>query len=301
MRNVSLLRHTLLHYLTLGLFGLLLLPAPSAHAQGGQQVGLVIRHGNGDVITQCVEIDDEEVSGYDVLAASNLDLSVDFQSMGTAICRIDQEGCDFPGENCFCRCMSSPCIYWSYWQVEDGAWRYSDGGAANTRVRAGSVEGWSWGEGVVGVEADNQPPLLTFTEICGDEHAAEANIQALAPPTVVDLEQNGTQTPTESETESREITDTDQASGEGNNGARPTATVAASAVAISAVAVSPVAVSPVGAQSEPARTASPTPASLDDVAPLRPVYAGLALVFGGPLLVGGLAFFVMQIRRRENS
>lgn len=291
MRNVSLLRHTLLHYLTLGLFGLLLLPAPSAHAQGGQQVGLVIRHGNGDVITQCVEIDDEEVSGYDVLAASGLDLSVDFQSMGTAICRIDQEGCGFPGENCFCQCMSSPCIYWSYWQLEDGAWRYSDGGAANTRVRAGSVEGWSWGEGVVGVEADNQPPLLTFAEICGDEHAAEANIQALAPPTVVDPETDGTQTPDGNEARSREITGTDRAPVVGNRVTQATVTVAASAVALTAVHV----------QSEAGQTISPTTASSDVAAPLRPVYAGLALVFGGPLLVGALAFFVMQVRRRENS
>jgi hypothetical protein len=292
MRNVSLLRHTLLHYLTLGLFGLLvLLPNTSAHAQDGQQVGLVIRHGNGNVITQCVEIDDAMVSGYDVLAASGLDLSVDFQSMGTAICRIDQEGCGFPGENCFCQCMSSPCIYWSYWQLEDGAWRYSDGGAANTRVQAGSVEGWSWGEGIVGVEADNQPPLHTFAEICGDGDSAEANAQAHTPPTVVDPEKDGAQTPTDNETESSEITGTEQASGEGNSVAQPTATVAVSAVALTAV----------DAQPEAERTASPATASGDAVAPLRPVYAGLALVFGGPLLVGALAFFVIQMRKRENS
>jgi chemotaxis protein CheC len=51
--------------------------------------------------------------------------------MGATICRIDGEGCNFPTESCFCQCQGSPCIYWSYWRLTEGEWRYSNIGAGN--------------------------------------------------------------------------------------------------------------------------------------------------------------------------
>ncbi len=135
-------------------------------ADGPNRVGLVVVHGNGDVITQCVEFSEDEISGAEVLQRSGLDLSMDVAGYGATICSIDSEGCSFPAESCFCQCQGSPCEYWSYWHAANGEWDYSNLGASNYFVHNGDVEGWVWGEGVIGASADVTPPQLSFDEIC---------------------------------------------------------------------------------------------------------------------------------------
>lgn len=143
--------------------------APVASAQGAQeqdQAGLVVVHGDGRVVTRCVDLAVPEISGYELLQSSGLDLGVDASGMGPAVCRLDGEGCSPPGESCFCQCMSSPCLYWSYWRLDGGAWSYSNLGASSSTVRAGDVDAWVWGEGIIGVDADNEPPDYTFEDLC---------------------------------------------------------------------------------------------------------------------------------------
>ena len=154
---------------------LLLVAAPAA-AQDDHRAGLVIVHGDGSVTTQCVAFAEESITGAELLARSGLDLAVEASSMGATICRLDGEGCDFPAETCFCQCQGSPCVYWSYWRRTDGAWLYSNAGAANTTVRDGAVEGWRWGLGTV--DKAEAPPAITFADICG---AAAAPVEALPP------------------------------------------------------------------------------------------------------------------------
>lgn len=128
---------------------------PDAHAQQPNRVGLVIRHGNGTTITRCVEFNGSEISGYDLLMRSGLDIVADFGSgMGAAICSIEGEGC--PVNECL-TCATPD--YWSYWRLTDGAWSYYQAGASTSTVRDGDVEGWSWGSG-------NPPPVLSFEQIC---------------------------------------------------------------------------------------------------------------------------------------
>jgi hypothetical protein len=154
---------------------LLLVAAPAA-AQEDHRAGLVIVHGDGSVTTQCVAFAAESITGAELLARSGLELAVEASSMGGTICRIDGEGCDFPAETCFCQCQGSPCVYWSYWRLNDGAWLYSNAGAGNTAVRDGAVEGWRWGLGTV--DKAEAPPAVTFADICG---AAAAPVEALPP------------------------------------------------------------------------------------------------------------------------
>ncbi|HXF64029.1 MAG TPA: hypothetical protein VNK95_20555 [Caldilineaceae bacterium] len=146
--------------------------APTASAQAANRAGLVIVHGDGAVVTRCVAFEEKSISGYELLARSGLDLRMEVASMGPAICRLDQEGCD-EGEACFCQCQSGPCLYWTYWrQVPAGdaiEWQYSSTGAGNTQVSDGMVEGWVWGESTAAQDATVAPPPLRFEEVCSGE------------------------------------------------------------------------------------------------------------------------------------
>ena len=128
---------------------------PDARAQQPNRVGLVIRHGNDTTITRCVEFNGSEISGYDLLMRSGLDIVADFGSgMGAAICSIEGEGC--PVNECL-TCATPD--YWSYWRLKDGTWNYYQAGASTSTVRDGDVEGWRWGSG-------DPPPVIPFDQIC---------------------------------------------------------------------------------------------------------------------------------------
>lgn len=183
------------------LFGLWLAWPMPALAQAVNRAGLVVVHGDGSTEARCVGFPEASISGYELLQQSGLELRVEASGMGPTVCSLDQEGCG-AGSSCFCQCQSSPCVYWSYWrQGASGPatpappqWTYSSSGAGGTQVEAGMVEGWVWSEGIVGREADMQPPPFTFAEICtadavvyGLEDVAYANSMALTTPLMVGL------------------------------------------------------------------------------------------------------------------
>lgn len=136
----------------------------SANAQSINQAALVVVHGDGRVLTRCVDFAETQISGLELLQRSGLDLNLEASSMGAAICRIDGEGCTFPQQSCFCQCEGASCIYWSYWRWENGDWRYSQLGASNSSVLPGSMDSWVWGAGTV--DSAPKPPLISFASIC---------------------------------------------------------------------------------------------------------------------------------------
>jgi hypothetical protein len=128
---------------------------PKAIAQEPNRVGLVIKFGDGSLVTRCIEFSEAEISGYDVLRRTGLSLVTAFDSgMGAGICKIEDEGC--PEE----RCMTCDTPnYWSYWHLAGGSWSYSQLGASSYMVGHGDVEGWQWGTG-------DPPPVVPFDQIC---------------------------------------------------------------------------------------------------------------------------------------
>lgn len=172
--------------LTLWLFS-----AGSGYAQTPHRAGLVIVHGDGSVLSRCVEFDGESISGYELLERSGLELRMEVSGMGPTICAVDQEGCG-AGEHCFCRCLSSPCEYWSYWRLEDDGWRYASVGAGNTQVSDGMVEAWVWSEGSMQKGTAPQPPDLTLDAICQAQPAAAPAPRAGAPNNTPDSAPNNT-------------------------------------------------------------------------------------------------------------
>ena len=137
---------------------------PRLWAQTTNQAGLVIVHGDGRLVSRCITFGEEQISGYELLQRANLDLNVEVNGIGAAICRIDGEGCNYPQQSCFCGTEGDSYRYWSYWRLSTDGWQYSNQGATNAQVQPGEVQGWLWGEGANNTVAP--PPLVTFAEIC---------------------------------------------------------------------------------------------------------------------------------------
>lgn len=136
---------------------------PQITAQTTNRAALVVDYGNGQVHTQCVTFTEGQISGYELLLRSGLDVAADVQGMGTLICGIGSVGC--PASNCLCQCSGGPaCTYWSYWRQVSGSWQFSQAGASMSVVTNGSVEGWTWGPG--GVNQAIPPPNLSFDAVC---------------------------------------------------------------------------------------------------------------------------------------
>ncbi len=153
------------------LAAILLLPH-TVQAQDEHHAGLVVMYGDGRIEQQCVAFGEESISGYELLQRAGLTLNVEAGAIGAAVCAINGEGCSYPAESCFCRCQSSPCVYWSYWRRQpNGDWRYQVLGAANSQVRDGAVEGWRWAAGPV--DAIQPPPQVQFDQLCNDQSPAD--------------------------------------------------------------------------------------------------------------------------------
>jgi len=136
-----------------------------AWADEPSRAGLVVQFADGQTETMCVEFEEKEITGADLLIRSGLEAVVDPSSgLGIIVCRIEGHGCDYPAETCFCQCSGSgPCAYWNYFYREPGqdSWTYAAQGALRHKAKPGSVEAWVWGDGATLPAAD-----LTFEVVC---------------------------------------------------------------------------------------------------------------------------------------
>jgi hypothetical protein len=159
----------------------------AASADEPSQAGLVIQFGDGRIETRCVSFTGKEITGADLLLTyAGYDTIVDASSgMGITVCQIEELGCLYPTEHCFCQCMGGgECAYWNYFYREAGSveWTYSALGAVLRKVQDGSLEAWVWGDGTT-------PPAFdgTFESICAEP---------TAPPTVEPTPTTAPPTPT---------------------------------------------------------------------------------------------------------
>jgi hypothetical protein len=126
------------------------------------QAAVVVRHGDGTVVTRCVTFTEPTLSGLELLQRSGLSVTIEVSDLGQKVCWIDQEGCPYPAEPCFCHCTDdSGCTYWTYWHLFNGQWRSSAIGAGSYQVKAGMVDGWVWGSGQANL------PTTSLADICG--------------------------------------------------------------------------------------------------------------------------------------
>lgn len=146
--------------------------SPPVGGQGtANRAGLVIQHGDGTLFSACVAFDAPSISGLELLRRAGVSISQDSSGgLGTMICAVDGEGCNYPDENCLCQCQGASCTYWQYWHLVEGEWQYSSVGAAGWKVADRSVDGWVWGVGVP--SEGKRPPATTFDEICTPQSTA---------------------------------------------------------------------------------------------------------------------------------
>lgn len=186
--------------LLLALAGLLCLLGPfsTVRADQSNRAGLIVVFPEGEPFAACVEFPEAELAGAEVLRRSGLRIVAAYNpGLGEAICKIEDLGCDFPGDDCFCECQGTPCNFWAYWYWQDGDWVYSGRGASNRTLRDGDMDAWVWGDG------ETQPPLLDFAALCAPPtETATATIEPTdtATATPVPPTETSTLVPTATET-----------------------------------------------------------------------------------------------------
>jgi hypothetical protein len=124
--------------------------------------------------TSCVYFEGEDINGEDLLNLADIEYVADVgNSMGSIICSIENQGCNFPSEDCFCQCSEpGSCAYWSYFiQNEDGDWIYAPIGARMRTIEDGDLDAWIWIEGTdFGQSQDaTSLPEINFEDICEGE------------------------------------------------------------------------------------------------------------------------------------
>ncbi len=137
-----------------------------AQDQGKIRAGLVIRGQGGQTSTYCVSLSPDKTTGLDALRAANLDLNVQAGPLGAAVCRLQNLGCSYPAEPCFCQCQGVTCNYWVYFTLDaTGKWTYSAQGAGLRKLKDGDVDGWLWSEST-GQTSMGSLPATSFETIC---------------------------------------------------------------------------------------------------------------------------------------
>ena len=113
--------------------------------------GLVIDPGEEEATTLCVPIEGESISGMDLLSTSGIAYSAPEGFVESIMDISNPDG----GTS-----------YWSYWQWNGNSWTFSNSGAGDSVVQAGSVEAWhftSW-EAFPSLAPDVIPDLSTMCE-----------------------------------------------------------------------------------------------------------------------------------------
>lgn len=130
-------------------------PAPSPAANN--RAGLVVVFGDGSVQTKCVPFSQASITGYELVQRSKIPFTAEFFAgqKSYAICSFEKEGCQSPGQKCFCQQN-----FWSYWLLQTTGWTSSMKGISLTTVKNGDVQGFRWGNGSAA------PPPTSFKDIC---------------------------------------------------------------------------------------------------------------------------------------
>jgi hypothetical protein len=138
----------------------LLVPASSGQAQQQHHASLVLQFVDGHVQTYCIAFTEQSISGLDMLLKTGLPVQVQsYGGAGTEICKIGEDGCNYPEQLCACQSYGPGGKYWSYHHLKSGKWQSSGTAADHYSVHDGDVEGWAWSDG-------SPPVLTTFAQVC---------------------------------------------------------------------------------------------------------------------------------------
>jgi hypothetical protein len=113
-----------------------------AQAAYSHRVGLVVEHGDGQVVRRCVGFDTASATALDVLQASGLEVGISSYGggLGAAVCQIDNEPATYPPG-----CFTATGLYWVFFVSHAGGpWVNSDVGASSLSVTNGDDIGFRY-------------------------------------------------------------------------------------------------------------------------------------------------------------
>jgi len=144
-----------LRIVVVGLSLLLSLPAWAAN-----KAGIVIQNSTGEVITRCLEFEQETLTVHELLEKSGFKLVTEEFSFGSMICYLHNDGqmdCSDHPEGWF----------WNFYQHDGTNWTPSDTGISSTEAHHGDIFGFVFGEW-----NKIQPPSRTYADVCEVTSAA---------------------------------------------------------------------------------------------------------------------------------
>jgi hypothetical protein len=121
-----------------------------ALAAGPHHVAVVVRHGDGWALRQCVGFAGDSISGEEALNGSGIQWqSYDYGgSLGRGVCQVDGEPATPPSGFNRDNCLSSNGRYWGVKVSRGGgAWGGSPRGVSSTRFSDGDALGLAYGDG----------------------------------------------------------------------------------------------------------------------------------------------------------
>jgi hypothetical protein len=120
-----------------------------AGSQSGStnEAGIYIDFGNGDQTMVVVPFSEPSISSIELLERSELPiLTVQFGSLGDAVCLIEETGCDISAcRSTLCQEGDRNAPFWQFvQQPEGGNWTVSPLGASSAQVEDGTIDAWIW-------------------------------------------------------------------------------------------------------------------------------------------------------------
>lgn len=269
-----------------------------AIAQSTRRAGLIVQFGDRSITQRCVRFSEEALTGEELMRRARMPAIFEYGSLGPAVCKIGNDGCNYPGEGCFCQCqtLGASCTFWNYLHKTDSGWRALPTGAGARIIGDGMVVAWSWAVGD-GESVSTVLPDVSIDQICSAAAAVSALTNtAPAPAPVASATRAPESTPTaEAPTATPAAAPTQpvpQATTERPLVAMPTATSVAIAAVMPTAATAP-AFTPTPAAMAPAEAMSASPESGTSSSTNY-------IAFGVIALVLGWLVFVARLRARRN-
>jgi hypothetical protein len=111
-----------------------------AHAASAYHAAIVVEHGNGQVVRQCVAFGSATMTALALLQASGIENKTEaYGGLGEAVCQIDNEPVQYT------QCLPASGSYWVFFISRGGgAWTNSSQGISNATVGDGDAVGFRY-------------------------------------------------------------------------------------------------------------------------------------------------------------
>lgn len=120
--------------------------------------GLVIQNSTGELITRCVEFNENSLTAEDLLKRSGFKIILNQTNFGAAVCYLHNDGMTDEGD-CFSHPLS---FFWNFFESKNEQWVTAEEGVSTYKVTHGGVLGFAFG-----AWGEVHLPPLSGLDLCG--------------------------------------------------------------------------------------------------------------------------------------